>query len=93
LGHLDEVINTLKPNFIVQPGDIVAKVGKTGMAPTPHLHVSYYDYEYDASNLIIAKNRSGEGSIEWSPRMPHLDFLRNPFKHDESKRNNRRKGE
>lgn len=79
LAHLSNKRNDLRKDSFVEPHDIVAYVGNTGAASTgAHLHLSYYDYEYEG-NFDIVKEENGILSwINWNPN----NYLTDPFTHN-----------
>jgi murein DD-endopeptidase MepM/ murein hydrolase activator NlpD len=97
LAHLQKVADNIQPGTIIQPNEVVAYVGESGNRidnywsthnSGPHLHVSYYDVQYD-----IDADRRGEfykkngdvisfgSSLGWNNPTE-----KNPFWHDSGHR-------
>jgi murein DD-endopeptidase MepM/ murein hydrolase activator NlpD len=49
IAHLDRISDGIEKDVQVSPGDIVGYVGNSGGNFAEHLHVSYYDVQYDQS--------------------------------------------
>jgi murein DD-endopeptidase MepM/ murein hydrolase activator NlpD len=49
IAHLDSIENGIEKGVSVSPNDIVGYVGTSG-GVKPHLHVSYYDVQYDRNS-------------------------------------------
>jgi murein DD-endopeptidase MepM/ murein hydrolase activator NlpD len=93
LGHLQSY--EVEDGDSVEPGDLVAKVGRSGYDKDdysgfsgPHLHISYYDYTYDPNKkdtgyLVKGTNDRGEPTIRFIKAIE--DELRSktfdPFNH------------
>jgi len=99
LGHLQSF--EVREGDIVEPGDLVAKVGKSGFGEdksdkfkAPHLHLSYYDYTYKKGDPYLEKGtietgtNRGEAAINLIPEIRNqLDVItRDPFKHETKRR-------
>jgi murein DD-endopeptidase MepM/ murein hydrolase activator NlpD len=92
LGHLDEFIPDLGPGSLIVPGDIVGKVGKSGYGDLwysgfdgPHLHVSYFDAQYDPRKTYLnIVEQAIDFGVDISKDM-WGQRLRNPFDHIKEK--------
>ena len=58
-GHLSRFANGIAEGVRVRQKDIIAYVGKTGIATGPHLHYAFYDRNIPINPLKI-KNTSGD---------------------------------
>ncbi|MDR1616084.1 MAG: M23 family metallopeptidase, partial [Syntrophomonadaceae bacterium] len=90
LGHLSELIPDLMPGAIVAPGDLVGKVGRSGYGQmeyrefSSHLHVSYYDVQYNANDIkeyLLVKDESKRAIV--NSDILTLNLVKNPFYHSQ----------
>jgi hypothetical protein len=84
IAHLDRIADRIEKDVQVSPGDIVGYVGNSGGNFAEHLHVSYYDVQYDQSRertYYIGKDTNTKltftGIIGYNK-----ESERNPFWHD-----------
>jgi murein DD-endopeptidase MepM/ murein hydrolase activator NlpD len=100
LAHLGGFINGVEKGKIVNPGDIVAYVGKSGYGQedywndsqnsAPHLHLSYYDLQHN-NNLgqEVYGNINDVGNISFGTNEAKIGYgkpsEKDPFNHRESR--------
>jgi len=91
IAHLSSYAAGIKVGMKVAPGDVIAKAGASGNgvddAWNAHLHVTYFDWEYNERRKIV--ERSGTDIQKLAPYYEMYDKNNcNPFKYSEAKKAN-----
>lgn len=66
--HLSQILPNIKRGSRVKRGQVIGKVGKTGLATGPHLHFSFYDRGKYVDPLSIKLPRMDEGPAAKIPQ-------------------------
>ena len=86
LAHLSRFNTEVLERKDIAPKDILGYVGGTGGGYAPHLHITYFDWEYREDRKIV-EGKGGE--IITERRYGEMkDKKYNPFKHSEPKTKN-----